>query len=197
MRATGIKKVYTGSWLAMYEIEYKDDLGNTKTYEMVSKVGSKRNPKMLTLDDIGSKSIAVVMAVFNNDMTKILLSKEFRLGVNQYVYSFPAGLREDGESIYDAAKRELYEETGLELVEVERHLFSTFTCAPVTDDITDFIVVRAEGNLRDSDNIIEEIHSEWLSKQEVLNLILSGTVKFAGRAQAFCYLWAASNEIDW
>ena len=116
MKATGIKKVYTGSWLAMYEIEYKDDLGNTKTYEMVSKVGSKRNPKMLTLDDIGSKSIAVVMAVFNNDMTKILLSKEFRLGVNQYVYSFPAGLREDGESIYDAAKRELYEETGLELV---------------------------------------------------------------------------------
>ena len=181
----------------MYEIEYKDDVGNTKTYEMVSKVGSKRNPKMLTLDDIGSKSIAVVMAVFNNDMTKILLSKEFRLGVNQYVQSFPAGLREDGESIYDAAKRELYEETGLELVEVERHLFSTFTCAPVTDDVTDFIVVRAEGNLRDSDNIIEEIHSEWLSKQDVLNLILSGTVKFAGRAQAFCYLWAASNEIDW
>ena len=193
MRAVGIKLVHKGEWISLYEITYKDDCGNTKVYEMVSKYGTLRNPTELSLDNLGNTAIAVVMAVFNKDMSRILLSKEFRMGVNQYVYNFPAGLREPGESIQESASRELMEETGLHVIDVLRHLKSTFTCAPVTDDVTDFIVLRADGEIRDSQDINEEIHPAWYSKEEVIKLINSNETMFAGRTQAFCYMWASSN----
>lgn len=190
MKATSISKVYTGEWLSLYKITYEDGHGNTKVYEMVSKKGTLRNPVELQLNEIGTESIAVIMAVFNNDMTKLLLSKEFRMGVNQYIYSFPAGLKEKGETISSAASRELKEETGLEVIDIIDCLEPTFTCAPVTDDLTDFVMIRAKGEPRDSKDINEEIHSKWYTKAEVRELLQSNEVRFAGRTQAFCYMWA-------
>lgn len=193
MRAVGVKLVHKGEWISLYEITYKDDCGNTKVYEMVSKYGTFRNPTELSLDNIGNTAIAVVMVVFNKDMSKILLNKEFRMGVNQYIYNFPAGLREPGESPGNTVRRELKEETGLEVVEVLRYLKPSFTCAPVTDDVTDFVVLRADGELRDSQDINEEIHPSWYSKEEITELLSNNKTMFAGRTQAFCYMWASSN----
>ena len=193
MKAVKIEKVRTGEWISMYKITYQDEFGNSKVYEMVSKRGTLRNPEDLKLSDIGNDVIAVVMAVFNRTFDKILLCKEFRMGVNQCIYNFPAGLREPGESPGDTIRRELKEETGLKVIEVLRYLKPSFTCAPVTDDITDFVVVRADGELKDSKDINEEIHPIWCSKEEVMELMYSNDVKFAGRTQAFCYLWAISD----
>lgn len=193
MKPISVEKAYTGEWLSVYKITYRDNHGNTKVYEMVSKRGTLRNPGTLDIYSIGNKSIAVVMAVFNSDMSKILLCKEFRMGVNQYIYNFPAGLKEPGESSEDAASRELKEETGLDTVEIVKTLEPTFTCAPVTDDVTDFVILKASGDIRDSDNVNEEIHSHWYTKSEVIKLLSSGGIKFAGRTQAFCYMWAMCN----
>lgn len=193
VRAIGIEKVYTGEWLSMYKVTYMNQHGEAKAYEMVSKHGTTMNPGDLSLEDIGHETTAVVMAVFNHDMSKILLCKEFRMGVNQYIYNFPAGLREPGESPGDAVRRELKEETGLEVIEVLRYLKPSFTCAPVTDDVTDFIMLRAQGELRNSEDANEEIHPIWCSKQEVIELLYDNNIKFAGRTQAFCYLWANSD----
>lgn len=196
MEPISVEKTYTGEWLSMYKVTYRDNDGNTKVYEMVSKSGTLRNPGLLDIDSIGNKSIAVVMAVFNSDMSKILLCKEFRMGVNQYIYNFPAGLKEPGESSEDAAIRELKEETGLDTVEITRTLEPTFTCAPVTDDVTDFVILKAFGNIRDSNNVNEEIHSQWYTKTEAMELLNNSKIKFAGRTQAFCYMWAMSNLGD-
>ena len=40
---------------------------------------------------------AVVIVTFNEKFDKILLEKEFRLPVGDYIYNFPAGLMEDGQ----------------------------------------------------------------------------------------------------
>lgn len=190
MKLIGIKKVYTGEWLAVYNVEYKTASGKTKVYEMISKVGSLRNPGELSLSDINNKTSAVVIAVFNTDMSKILICKEFRMGVNQYVYNFPAGLMENGEFTDATVHRELKEETGLDVADILYKSSPTFTCASVCDDVTEFIIVKADGNLRESDNEIEEIHSKWYSKEEVKSLLSQDKIKFAGRTQAFCLMWA-------
>ena len=47
---------------------------------------------------------------------RILVSREYRMAMAQWIYNFPAGLIDPGETPEESAKRELWEETGLELV---------------------------------------------------------------------------------
>ncbi len=54
---------------------------------------------------------AVMLLVESID-NKVLVYKEYRHGVSEVSLTFPAGGIEKNESIYDAAKRELIEETG-------------------------------------------------------------------------------------
>ena len=45
---------------------------------------------------------------------EVILIRQFRPAVNNYVIEFPAGLNDKGEELEEAARRELREETGYE-----------------------------------------------------------------------------------
>lgn len=192
MEAVNIKKNYEGEYLSYYTLSYKLPDDSIKQYEMVSKKGTHRNPTELTFDNIGKETNAVVLLIFNQDHTKMLLSKEFRLGVNNWVVSEIAGLIDAGETIEQASARELKEETGLTLTKIVDILPSTFTCAPVTDDLTSLVICEAEGEITGSDSPLEIIEASWYTKDEVKELLRNSKYIFAGRAQAFAYMWANS-----
>lgn len=42
-----------------------------------------------------------------------ILIRQFRVGINQWVYQLPGGGVKEGESLEDASRRELFEETGI------------------------------------------------------------------------------------
>lgn len=55
------------------------------------------------------------------DTTRMILIKQYRPSINDYIYEAPAGVVEPGESIRETAYRELIEETGYrpgELIEI-------------------------------------------------------------------------------
>ena len=190
MDAKDIKLIHKGEYLSYYEINYEDNDGNKKTYEMVSKTGSIKNgTPELTLNTIGDHTDAVVMVVFNTDHNKILVQKEKRLGINRWIYNNPAGLIDPGETVFEAATRELYEETGLKLTKILKQLKPTFTCAPVTDELASLIICEAEGKITNSNSIFEETESKWCTKDEVAELLEQDEVQFSGRTQAIFYMW--------
>lgn len=180
-----VKKVEEGRYLSYYHIAYSNLDGKDKVYEMVSK------DRMLNIDNIGRHpSDGIILIVFNEDNSKMLLNKEFRMAVNKYVYGEPAGFIDGDETVEEAARRELKEETGLELKEVKKVLNDTYTCAPITDMITTVVVCRASGEIRqDFDSPNEEIYAGWYTKDEVKKLLEDKEIMFAGRAQAFAYCW--------
>src|ERR1700710_1705422 len=54
---------------------------------------------------------AVMMAV--DEKSRVLLVRQYRLPANQFLWELPAGKSDEGETVQQAAKRELIEETGL------------------------------------------------------------------------------------
>lgn len=106
-----IKKVHEGAFVHRYDISYETKDGRKKIYEMIS-----RNPRIKTLEDLQKKEAnSVVLILHDESGEKLLLNREFRLSMGDWIYSFPAGLIEPGETPEETARRELKEETGLDL----------------------------------------------------------------------------------
>ena len=59
-----------------------------------------------------AKRSAVVVIARTRTSNKIVLIKQFRIPLARWIYEFPAGLVDEGESLETAAGRELLEETG-------------------------------------------------------------------------------------
>jgi ADP-ribose pyrophosphatase len=95
-----------------------------------------------------STDAVIIVPVLRNpgEPARLVLVKEYRVPVGGYIIGFPAGLLEPGEGLEEALRRELREETGLELVEVRRVSPPLFVSAGITDEAVAlaFIEVRGE-----------------------------------------------------
>lgn len=62
---------------------------------------------------VDSKAAGAVMIVAFTDKQEFVLIREYSAGTNDYQLAFPKGLREQGETVFEAANREMKEEAGL------------------------------------------------------------------------------------
>lgn len=184
MEFKDIKKVHYGKFINRYDITYIAEDGQEKVYEMIS-----RDKNLDSFEKLSEHSPdAVVIIMHDQTGEKILLNKEFRLPAGAWVYGFPAGMIEKGEDIVESAKRELKEETGLEIVQVDDVLHESFSAIGFTNEKNVCVVGKADGEFQKSTSVFEEIVAGWYTKEEVRKLL--ETEYFAGRSQSYCYLWA-------
>ena len=78
-----------------------------------------------------------------NEPPCLVMVKEFRVPVGDYIFAFPAGLLDAGESIEDTARRELREETGLEVVAVHRISQPLYSSSGLSDEAVAMAFVDA------------------------------------------------------
>ena len=185
MELKNIERVASGSHLNYYHLQYKNRLGNDKTYEMIS-----RDNNIEKGSDLSDKeSQAVILVVFNRDYSKLLLNLEFRMAVNEQVYNMPAGLIEKGESIEEASRRELKEETGLDLVTIVDILNPAYSSVGISNEKTTCVFCISDGEIGGNPEPDEEIECHWYSKEDILRLLNDKNVKMAARTQMLCYMW--------
>lgn len=183
MKFQSIKKIIGGKFIHRYDVTYQTEDGGTKVYEMIS-----RNPDIKTHEElIGKEADSVVLIMHDESREKILLSKEFRLATGMWVYNFPAGLIDEGETPDQSAKRELWEETGLSLVSIEDRIPRSYSAIGFSNETNICIVGTAAGEFQKSTSVVEEIEPGWYTKEEVKKLLED--YPFAARTQAYCYLW--------
>ena len=128
MELINFEKVKDGKYLKNYEITYLNKNGKEKKYEIVSRRDLKDE------NDLGGAPSGVsIIATCNG---KLLLLREFRMGVNREVYNLCAGMIEKDESIEECIRRELYEETGLKLVKIKKILPPSFAAVAISDTTT-------------------------------------------------------------
>lgn len=185
MRFLGLTKVRQDRFITRYDLRYQTASGSEKVYEMVS-----RDP------DIGSQqqlwdhpAEGLIMLLTDEAGERVLLLREFRLAAGEAVYNFPAGLIEPGESIEQAARRELREETGLTLTSISAILPACYNALGFSNEKNACLLGTAEGTIAASDSDEEEISCGWYDRQQVRRLL--ATAAFEARSQLFCHLWVA------
>ncbi len=191
MLLKGIVKKVEGKFTALYNLIYENKVGSEKVYEMIS-----YDKNMTMENNIYERSAnSVVLMVFNRDKTKILLNKEFRLAVNHLVYNTPAGLIDKDEDYIEAAKRELKEETGLDIVEIIKVLPPCFSAVGLSNDKTVCIFCIAEGDINsEQSGEDEEIEPIWVDKKEALSILEDSSGFIAARTQMLLYFWINWRE---
>lgn len=124
MEVETVREVEKLEYLKAFVIDYKTKSGQKKQWELVS----RQNRDRLESEIFQDKSYTDGAMVFatNEEKTKVVILKEYRVSAGKYVYMFPAGLVESGESIERASVREFKEETGMgfvpKYVERERYV---------------------------------------------------------------------------
>ena len=184
MEYQGIRKVHEGKFITRYDVDYVTAEGNPKTYEIIS-----RNRNIQTLDDLQNrKPNAVVMILTDESGELILVNREYRMAMAQWIYNFPAGLIDPGESPEESARRVLREETGLRIVRIDDVLDNSYSAVGFSNERNVCVFGIAEGEFRKSTSDAEEITPGWYTKEEIKQLLR--TEPFAARTQAYCYAWA-------
>ncbi len=182
-----IEKVYEGAYLDYYNVTYRNEDGQEKVYEMVSR--DKQIDSKEKLYDHSTD--AVVMIVNDVSDEHVVLVKEFRLELGKTIFGFPAGLIDPGETAAECAVRELKEETGLDMVRVRDVLKGAFSAVGISNETTSCVIGTAAGDFSHHDTAGEEIDAAWYSKEEVRRLIK--TEHFGSWAQAYCYMWSRED----
>lgn len=99
-------------YLKTFRIDYQDKLGKDKKWELISRGDQPRLEKELQGERFSDGPMIVA---WDEKKEHVVLVREFRVVAGHEVYSFPAGLQDQGESTVEAAIREFKEETGLTL----------------------------------------------------------------------------------
>lgn len=177
------KKLEESYRFARYRLYYKTENNNEKTYEIISRNKNLKHVK--ELQEEPTDSITLIMT--NKEKDRILLNKEYRLAVADWVYNFPAGFIDEGETIEIAGARELYEETGLTLDHIEHISRDSYTAIGISNEKTACIIGTASGDFKKSSSENEEIHAGWFTKEQIKKLLK--TENFATQTQCYCHLW--------
>jgi len=184
MKYQGIRKIHEGKFITRYDVDYITAQGNPKTYEIIS-----RNRDIRSLEALQNRTPdSVIMILTDEGGERILVNREYRMAMAQWIYNFPAGLIDPGETPEQSAKRELWEETGLTLTRIDDVLDNSYSAVGFANERNICVFGVAAGDFRESTSDAEEIVPGWYTKAEMRELLR--TEPFAARTQAYCYAWA-------
>lgn len=130
---------------------------------------------------------AVALLLIDQDTDEVIITTEYRAGVNEVRTAIPAGLAEENEAPLDTALRELFEETGTTLEDI--NLLKEFKISSsegfTSEELSVFVIKarthRSETRDFDAD---EYVSSKWIPFSELVNLVDNGTIKSAPAVSA-------------
>ena len=129
-----IEKKTDNRFLNFYEFEAIHRDGKASPYYVSSRAGQISELKAVSHQN--KPDGVILYGVYGEARDKVVLIRQYRYPLGDYVYEFPAGLVEDGEDMLQAAIREMHEETGLTFTPRQSDSYSRpfFTTIGMTDE---------------------------------------------------------------
>ena len=178
MKIKSSQKLTELKWLNMFEVAYVDKNGHNRYWQIASRA---KEPKCITkkfaLPD------AVVIVPFHTAENKIVVTREYRIPLADFEYGFPAGLIDEGETIEQASRRELKEETGLDVIKFTRMSPSIYSSAGMSDESVAMVYVECDGRPSKAGNTGSElIEVELVSPSQASRMCENAALKFDAKA---------------
>ena len=160
-------------FLNLFCMDVRHRNGEASEYYVASRAKSVTDLKAVT--HRSEPDGVSIYSVYGEQKDRVVLVRQYRYPLGDYVYEFPAGLVEPGEAMTDAAVREFHEETGLHLKVVladDMYTKPRFTTVGMTDEACGMVYGYASGV---PDNRFEEssedIQVVLADKKEVCRIL--------------------------
>ena len=148
----------------LYDLDVTHKNGEASHYYVASRAKTEDELKLRTGDN--HPDGVIIYSIYGPDRDKVVLVRQYRYTIGDFVYEFPAGLVERGEDYRGAAVREMHEETGLVFKPLDVDpMFEEprFTTVGLTDESCATVYGYADG----------EISDRYLEESEVLEIVLA------------------------
>ena len=158
-----VESLVETQFVSLYDVKYRNKLDQEKSWTVASRK-TKDELKSIYLDNNKGDVDAVVVVAFHEVEDKLVLIKQFRVPINDYIYELPAGLVDKGENVKTSIIRELKEETGLELTSINEVMSrqKMYLSPGMTDESVALVYCTCKG----------EISKEYLEEDEDIEAIL-------------------------
>lgn len=164
-RITKIIQETQHRFLNLFCMDVRHRNGEASEYYVASRAKSVTDLKAVTHRN--EPDGVSIYSVYGEQKDRVVLVRQYRYPLGDYVYEFPAGLVEPGEAMTDAAVREFHEETGLHLKVIpadDMYTKPRFTTVGMTDEGCGMVYGYASGV---QDNRFEE-------SSEDIQVVLAG-----------------------
>lgn len=168
-----LKSLVETKFVSLYDVEYKNKNGEKKHW-MVSSRKNKEELEKIYLENKTDKIDAVVICALHKSENKLVLINQYRVPINKYIYELPAGLVDNNENIETSVRRELKEETGLDLISINKinSKDKLYLSPGMTDESVAFVYCLCDGELSDKyQEDDEDIKPLLISKKEAKNIL--------------------------
>lgn len=194
-RIKDITSLVETKFISLYNVKYLNKSNKEKNWTVASRK-KKEVLEGIYLDNKNDKVDAVIICAYHKDSEKLVIIKEFRVPINKYIYELPAGLIDnDDENFESAVKRELKEETGLDVIEIKKDLScnQVYLSPGMTDESAAFVYCICEGEissefLEDDEDIEAILVSQEDAKEMIKNNIICLDIRAYLALQAFSIL---------
>lgn len=160
-------------YLSLYNARFINKKGDEGDWIIASRKDFRKLKKEL-IDGNQGKSDAVLIGAFHNEIKKLVLIKQFRVPINDYIIELPAGLIDEDEDVKEAVIRELKEETGLIMEDFLRDKSKSklYLSPGMTDESADLCYCTCSGLISNKyQEVNEDIEVILVSREEAKELI--------------------------
>ncbi len=160
-------------FLNLYDLSVENRLGNPGKYYIASRAKTVEDLELVKKRQ--EPDGVIIYSLYGEKHDRVVLIRQYRYAIDNYIYEFPAGLVEAGEDYHEAAVRELREETGLTLRPIKADMIFEkpyYTTIGMTDECCGTVYGYAEGEANSDlleDN--EEIEVVFADREEVRRIL--------------------------
>ena len=172
-KINSIKKQTDNRYVNLYNVKATSVHDTPVNYFVASRAKDVDSLKITTRRN--DPDGVIIYAIYGEAHDKVVLIRQYRYTLGDYIYEFPAGLVEPGENYHEGAIRELYEETGLSLSPIQvpdAYQKPYFTTVGMTDESCATVYGYASGAISTkAQEDTEEIEVVLADRQEVKRIL--------------------------